>query len=1247
MTWIVHRPNIYDPSKDLPSYVGNCRTVREALIARFGTDQFDLPTYVTVNRIPTLRSDWDNPIATTTTIEVITVPGAANVAILTALTVASLLATAYSLYRISNIPSVATDVGASVPDTSPVFTFAGQKNIQRLNNPVDSVFGKMRWWPAYLCTPRVEYVNNKPVMHLWFSLGEGDFEIEDVRVVDTSVSTVTGASYRQFDSGYEIQSSDDFDLVNYAEEFSNSELLGTNEDDHAVVGPFKLNPTNTVAEKVKINFTFPSGLYGIDGSGNVTSATVNITAYLTEIDNNGNETGASGEFSFVYTKATTSPQRLTETLDPSTKTGWTGTGRYSISAVRTNAKNTGTNGQDRCLIESAYSCGHSGKTFNVSLLHVILPGTSAIDTSAAEKVNLVATRKLQTIVDGVLTTDKYPTRHVVLAILEVLRNSAKIKDSDLDISYWESLIDLLSEYTFDYRFDSKSTVWSALQAMAACARAVPYYVGSDIRLSCDSAIKQPVLMLTADHASDFSLNIDFKTDLENDCIEAAYIDPETGLQDSVFFTPPGSEAKNPTKMTFAGVTDRQTAWRLAAYTYLKRSLLRDRVSITVSQDGKIPLLGEIVLLSMPLPSWTHAGIVESYTPSGASTTLALSDKTPYDAGWLALRRSDGSCYGPVQFTATANTYEVTLQAELSEVFDFTGDTKDFIAYTLSDASVATKRFEVESATPSENTVRLELVEFNPGVFAYDNLSVPDRGDDMEPYPAVTGAVPWLRVLDESGQYLRIEHGPIYGEPTSVVCKYIWIERNNIDYPYMASSPWGFLDDGIVYPMLEADAVGNSHYIERQNKDLYIKFVVKYGSTNFVTWWRGRIGEFGFGECVPLHIWLKNNCNTAYVGPDSSSNRSSPNAQGVSYLAGGGVAGIAVFDVSERKIEVQIDAPPDSSVNVKITCTKQDGSVEKSLTKVSKDGGVVTFTERDMDVAGLLSVGSETTYPVVKLTTWREGSLDKAAECFLDIKPLVTTPIGQTVKITRVSNEFYIPKVEAVVPNSVGQGTYVNFGENYGNISVKCSLLNGFSGISNNSFLASSQQINSSNWSIEKIIATKEGSAVFYRKAYPFFKRDYLSESVFSATLFTVNQSVVDYITIDPYNPPGINYAVYGIAVDKDNKQILPGKILMLLPSTSRISQRPDNYLTTMYPIRVIDNRYETPYNAYYSRELTTSELELFVEELDCVLLIGPGQSRFSTAFDQNPVGIGSVKCSQYDIFGHIGNTTNWGTYALF
>lgn len=1231
MTYVVHRPNLLDRSKDTVAFMGNCSSVTDALVKQFGTTDFSAPTYVEVNGVPWLRKQWNDRLPTGAVVTVNAVPGAISPAVLTAVAVVSLLATAYTIYKLSQLPSISEAVGASVPEKSPVFTFEGQKNIQRLNNVVDVVYGRMRWWPAYLCAPYVDYYGNKPTLHVWLSLGKGNYALEDVKVNDTSLSAVSRAVYEQHDSGYTITANDDYDLVYYAEDLSGTELTGVNEEEHILLGPYVLNPANTTVDVVKVNFSYPSGLYTINTSTGATqSATAVIDVTLHEIDDTGKQTGGSETFTITHTKTTNKPLRITETLTPSSET-FTGTGRYSISVIRTNNKNTSTNGQDQCNVEAAFALGRSLRTYTSSILHVVLPGSSIVGQNAAEKINVVGTRKLRYRKDGAWNNET-ALRNPVWAIVDILQQDfgAATPDASLDLDYWETMADTLSLFNFDYRFEQKTTIWDAIQAVATVFRGKAYWVGSDIRISVDTPVQVPVCVYTPDSAKDLHLRMSFKTSIENDCVEAAYVDSDTGLQDTVFFTPPGSSATNPTKITFPGVTDRETAWKLAAYTYLQKTLLRDSVSFTTGLDGKIPMLGEVVLISWPLPSWASAGIVLAYD---GENHLEVSEPVPFADGWIALRASNGSTWGPVQFIKETYVTEdgndvVHLEFPPDASFDFTAIDRDHVAYTIGQADIITRKFQVVSASPSGDSVKIEASEFAPGVFSYDALTVPERGDDMLPYPAVAGPVPWVRVLEETGQYLRAEIGPVYGNPTSVVASYAYVKSADMTED-MLKQPWLHFGEFYDIPLTVATEYGNSYYIPRQDDYLVVRIAVTMagGSPVYHTWWRSFVRDYGNPVAITTHVFLVNNCDEDYAAPGDPDNAAGAAAQGSFKDT---VPGYAKFDTNEGKLVITTDAPPSSGAAIMVY-TLAGSVIDKSIVKTLLDVGPVTFTAQELIDAGIQ--GTESTYPtiIVAAMNTADAAIEDRIGCFtvLDPQPLTTAVVEQTVSYEYSGKSLYLSgKAYGYVAFA-----YTTYARAFVHL-YTVRLVNGFSGTRRYKYSISGQTANGfydtndiRQEYVEDPYLVVPRFVCAHMDSLVYVEQGGTGTGYFTAKLRLGNRLFSEY---------GLEKLWFAIPLDKNFNPVTSTHFIVGNGNGTQPMRLADSDVVDDYFINVVPD-IDVPAT---TRGLTVAEWNMLQDEAVYFLFPVTGGADYSLpSISTN--GWGRVKIAMIDMFGKKGNETSW------
>lgn len=1028
MPWIIHRLSPLDREAK-PVFVKTYKSLRATLEERWPEfTEFQTPTVVSVNGIPVLRKDWDKKISRTAMVECWGVPAgvAETLAIISiVVTVASLLTTAY---LIATMPKPVVPAGvADIPPAAPVFTFAGQQNIRRLNQIIEKAYGRNRWWPAYLAAPYVEYSENKAIMRVWLSLGYGTFAVEDVKINDTSMDGIPGSYWEYRDAGFTITADDPYDVVVYSKDLVNTEMRGTNEIDYAILGPYVLAQESYVtSSRININVSFPSGLYGLSGSSLV-DATGTYTVQIQAIDADDEPVGALISQTFSHTAKSSTPQRFTDIVEvPSA--------RYRVTLFRTNNKNTTTSGQDRMVVESVIGLARSMKTYPVSAIRVELLGSDTIGSDAASQINVIATAKVPVLLKipeldlpfgfstsgGYVWSEPVATRNPIWAFMDVFRAQygANVSNDHFDLDYILALATEFTNETFDFYFNNKSTVWEVARVIAATIRAQPFIVGSDIRLAVDRPTNRPVAMFNPDNANDLTWSVSFKQELEEDCIDCAFVDPVTGLQDIVRFTPPGSLGVNPKKMSFDGVTSRDRAWQLGAYTWLSLTLRRQRVSFKTGYEGFVPLFGDLISVQWTLPNWGIGGSVMDYDPTTLVMTLSEPCDTDGAPAWLALRKMNGSVYGPIQVTQGANLYELVLAAPLTQYFDFSGESGTPVMFTFGTGTSIAKDIMVTQTTPNENGFSVEGILYNPAVFSYDSLPAPDRGQDMIPYPNAFGAVPWIQVFEEDGQYLRVQWGAPFGEVTTAV--YFAYD------PLPATALTQQTPFGWMFAMTpETDVFGTVAYIPRQVGDLYIKVTTDNGVSFGENTWRAYVGAFNAGTSRPFAATLVNNVDTTYVDPLDPGNASGALAQAVEKAP----SGTARWDIGTKELTVMVQGINGTPVTIEVR-SERLGLSASVFGTIPSGSGTYTFTADVLYAANMnleavaTTVGTGYNPTTIRVTG---AGITTPLVIALDIEPLSNGSAGTVEARYQTRHGPNMAGLQSRVPGIGPTGAARNYG----------------------------------------------------------------------------------------------------------------------------------------------------------------------------------------------------------------------------
>ena len=778
--------------------------------------KLDAPFFIKVNGAIWLRERWNEDLPQGAFLEVFAAPGAgADLAVVSlVLTVASLAYSAYLIANMPEAPNASTD--NNLPDSENVFSFSGQKNITKLNQTVETTYGRNKWFPSYFTLPRIYFVENRAYIDMWFSLGRGSLAVDEVRVGDTLVSDIANSLWSFRSSGVPNEA---FDCV-YIGDKTNTELSAPDEDNFETVTMI-VTPVGALSTELQFNFIFNSGL----------ARTVDCRVKYRAVDDLGRaQTPWSSWVTQSFTANTATPQRYSRNI-----VGLTAA-RYEVAVERVT-----TSGSERVTLISAYGLGFSGQSTPVQLLRVLLQGSNAIDESSASDVSVVTQRSCLTFEDG--TWDLRPTRNPVWAILSIL-GSCGIAINDLDTKYWEGLGAQVTQ-TFDHVYTNKTTVWQALQDACSTFRGQMFVIGSDFRVAIDTPEATPVGFFGPDNATDLTWNIAFPQDTENDAVEAVYVDPVTGLQSSVQFTPPGSSGVNPRSVTLAGVTDRDQAWRTAAYKYLSGDILRDTVSFTAGMDGMIPMYGDLITVAWPFPAWAQAGLVHYQDTNG---DLVVSEELAADGGpnWVSLRNAQGAMHGPVACTLGSAPNRIVLGTALPVgLFDFEDFTREATLFTFGKSTTMERTFRVTSATPDGESVKIEAVAYDTSVFTYDVLKAP--ANDL--IPVADPGISWSQVSIASSTFYRIVWPAVRGATTYVV-KYTYL-------PDIADNN-AYVMDPSTFPLWVeapfAEAFGTTAYLPvTTGRRIIVRITANTGE---VAYWRG----MSSGEPLVLTLGTGNVAN---------------------------------------------------------------------------------------------------------------------------------------------------------------------------------------------------------------------------------------------------------------------------------------------------------------------------------------------------------------------------------------------------
>ena len=390
-------------------------------------------------------------------------------------------------------PSAVTSSFGSAPAPSPTYSLQAHGNHARLAQPIPVIYGRHLVFPDLAATPWAEHAGNDQYLHQLHCIGQGQYDLEQVRIEDTPIASFEEIETEIVPPGGAVTLFET-DVVN-APEVAGQELIGANDRETAVttndageevttvvgdgwIGPFIANPAGTEATAIGIDVIMPRGLYYANDDGSFSARTVEWEVEARAVDDEGE---AAGEWIAVASESVTAaentPQRKSYRYTVAA-------GRYEVRVRRTNDKS----GDARAGHEIRWG---GLKTFlenipefgDVTLLAVRMRATDNLSQRSARLVNVIVTRKLPVWDPTTGWSAPRPTRSLAWAFADAARAryGAGLADARIDLAalhaldqVWQSRGD-----RFDAVFDQGLTVWEALTRIARCGRALPFPAGRD------------------------------------------------------------------------------------------------------------------------------------------------------------------------------------------------------------------------------------------------------------------------------------------------------------------------------------------------------------------------------------------------------------------------------------------------------------------------------------------------------------------------------------------------------------------------------------------------------------------------------------------------------------------------------------------------------------------------------------------------------------------------------------------------
>lgn len=186
----------------------------------------------------------------------------------------------------ANVPSVQNSIAPS-----PTYSLQSQGNFARLLQPVPVIYGRHLVYPDLGAMPYTEYIDNEQYLHQLLVIGQGDYDIEAVRIEDTPIQSFSEVQAQVILPGGQ-NTLFNHDVVT-APEVAGQELLAIDDPANTrseTVGPFIVNPPETQITAIGIDILLPRGLFYANDAGGQDALEVRWTVQARAVNDEGDAT---------------------------------------------------------------------------------------------------------------------------------------------------------------------------------------------------------------------------------------------------------------------------------------------------------------------------------------------------------------------------------------------------------------------------------------------------------------------------------------------------------------------------------------------------------------------------------------------------------------------------------------------------------------------------------------------------------------------------------------------------------------------------------------------------------------------------------------------------------------------------------------------------------------------------------------------------------------------------------------------
>lgn len=525
---------------------------------------------------------------------------------------------------------------------SPTYSIQAQGNSARLGAAIPVIYGRHRVFPDFAAAPYTEFRDNEQYLYQLFCIGQGDYDLIDLRIEDTPVSSFDEVSYVKYAPAEVVTAFP-------ARVESSGEVAGQELDDNTI-GFFYANAANTQINAIGIDIVAPNGMFYANDQGGLDQRSASFVIEAAVETN-----GVLGAFLIILNQtisgATNTPIRKSYRVDLAP-------GRYAIRARRTNPKDTSSRAGNTIIWAGLRGYYPGLQSYgNVTMIAMVLRATNNLSQQASRRINCLVQRKLRQWSPSTGWSAPIATRSIVWAIADVATADygLKLRNNQIDLQGFYALEQYFLQRNFalpvpdycDIVFDNGVSAWEAMANIGQCGRSQPIFHGGLLRLVRDTQQAIITTLFSGRNITkgSFSINYIMPGDQTADSVIIEWFNKDTLTQQETPCTLPGGTNTNPARVRIQGISSNEQAYREGITIAANNRYRRKEITFQTELDGFIPSVGDLVAISHPMPNWGVAG--ELIDVSGIDLTLSESvDFIPNQQHYIVLRKQDGSTAGP-------------------------------------------------------------------------------------------------------------------------------------------------------------------------------------------------------------------------------------------------------------------------------------------------------------------------------------------------------------------------------------------------------------------------------------------------------------------------------------------------------------------------------------------------------------------------------------------------------------------------